>query len=140
MSRLHPYPKKESGIKKEPAGFTLIEVLVSAVILLVALLPTITAFSVGHTDLVYDGKMARAIALAEQNMEQIKTSAATTAGFTALAGNTATNGIFNVSRSVTNVGFGAAASDLRRVSVLVTWPESARPGRYEIVGFISKPY
>ena len=140
MLRLHPYPKKESVIKEEPAGFTIIEVLVSAVILLLALLPTITAFSVGHADLVYDGKMARAIALAEQNMEQLKTNAATPSGFAALASSTATSGIFSIARTVTSVGLGAATADLRRVTVLVTWPESARPGRYEIVGFISRPY
>jgi prepilin-type N-terminal cleavage/methylation domain-containing protein len=126
--------------RKHPSGFTLVEVLVSAVILLVALLPTITAFSVGHADLMYDGKMARAIGLAEQSMEQLKTDASTPAGFAALANGTATSGIFTIARTITNVGVGAATSDLRRVAVLVTWPETGRPGRYEIVGFISKPY
>ena len=140
MRRRLLFPQKGLVTKKKSAGFTLIEVLVSSAILTMTLLPTMTAFSVGHSSLMYDGRMARAIALAEQNMEQIKASATTPTGFAALTSNSTASGIFSISRTVASVGFGAAASDLRRVVVVVTWPENVRPGRYEIVGFISKPY
>ncbi len=115
-------------------GFTLVEVLVAAVILTVSLLFVFTAFLPGSQDVAYAGRVSQAAMRAQQQLEALKA-----APFPPGPG-TATSGLYTLNWTVTSVGFGPAPDALRKVTVTVTWPQAGRPGRYALVGFLSKPY
>jgi prepilin-type N-terminal cleavage/methylation domain-containing protein len=115
-------------------GFSLVELLVAATILAVGLLGILTAFPVSHRDIVYGGRVSQAVALAQQRMEQLK------AGNFPPANGNETSGLYTINWTVSSVGVGAAVNDLRKVTVNVTWTQSIRPGRYDLEGFVSKPY
>jgi prepilin-type N-terminal cleavage/methylation domain-containing protein len=115
-------------------GFTLVEVLVAAVVLTVGLLGVFTAFLPGSQDVAYAGRVSQAAMRAQQQLEALK------AGPFPPANGTATSGRYSLTWTVTSVGFGAAPDALRKVTITVTWPQAARPGRYDLVGFLSKPY
>jgi prepilin-type N-terminal cleavage/methylation domain-containing protein len=115
-------------------GFTLVEVLVSVLILAGAIVGLIGAFPVGYQDVVYGGRVSQAVALAQQELEALKQGP-----FPPTSG-TQTSGAYTLTWTVTSVGVGGAADDLRKVSLVVTWPQMTRPGRYDLAGFLSKPY
>ena len=121
-------------VNRSARGFTLVEVLVAVTILVVSLLAIMTAFPVGYRDIVYGGRVSQAVALAQQKLEELKAGT-----FPPVNGN-ATNGAYTITWTVTSVGFGSAVSDLQKVTVTVTWTQMVRPGRYDLVGFVSKPY
>jgi Tfp pilus assembly protein PilV len=123
-----------NGVNRKPSGFTLVEVLVAGTILAVSLLGIITAFPVAYRDIVYGGRVTQAVAQAQQKLEEVKA-----ANFPPANG-TQTNGLYTVTWTVNSVGFGASANDLRKVVVTVTWPQLIRTGRYDLEGFISRPY
>jgi prepilin-type N-terminal cleavage/methylation domain-containing protein len=60
---------------KNDRGFTLVELLVAATILLVAVLAIATMFPTGRGNVDDAGKRSRAIALARENLEVVKNSA-----------------------------------------------------------------
>lgn len=72
--------RKQRGIGSWPirparvlqAGFTLVEVLIAALILTVALLAIVTMIPVGASTVDYNAGMARGTALAQQRIEQLK--------------------------------------------------------------------
>jgi len=115
-------------------GFSVVEVMVSGTILVVSLLAMMTAFPVSYRDIVYGGRVSQAVALAQQKLEALK------AGPFPPAGGTETNGAHTLSWAVTGAGFGDTPGDLQRITVTVTWDQMTRPGRYDLVGFTSKPY
>ncbi len=115
-------------------GFTLVEVLVAACILVGAIVGLLGAFPVGYLDIAYDGRVSQAAALAQQQLEGLKQ------GPFPPGSGTQTRGAYTLTWTVTSVGFAGAASDLQQVSVVVTWPQRTRPGRYDLVGFFSQPY
>jgi prepilin-type N-terminal cleavage/methylation domain-containing protein len=121
-------------LRREGRGFTLVEVLVAATILAVCLLAIITAIPVGFRNIAYAGHVSKGVALAQQKLEELK------AGSFPPAGGNQTNAEFTISWSVTSVGFSSGPDDLRKVTVTVTWPQAVRPGRYDLVGFASKPF
>ncbi|MFB3818346.1 MAG: prepilin-type N-terminal cleavage/methylation domain-containing protein [Candidatus Methylomirabilales bacterium] len=116
------------------AGFTLIEVVVSAAILSVCLLGIISTFAASYRDVSFTGRSSRAVQLAQQRLEELKS------GPFPPADGAQTVDQYRVTWTVSSVGFGAAADDLRRISVRVVWPQQARPGSYDLVGFVSKPF
>jgi prepilin-type N-terminal cleavage/methylation domain-containing protein len=120
-------------LRREGRGFTLLEVLVAATILVVSLLAIATAYPLAYRDIVYGGRVSQAVALAQQKQEELK------AGAFPPAGGSQTSGEYTVSWSVTSVGFGGATDDLRKIAVTVTWPQATRTGRYDLDGFVSKP-
>jgi prepilin-type N-terminal cleavage/methylation domain-containing protein len=130
---LHPVTRRPQ-VLRPGQGFSIVEVLVAAVILCVSLLFIMTAFPVGYRDIGYGGHVSQAVALAQQKLETLK------AGAFPPAGGTETNGAYALTWAVTGVGFGGTPGDLQRVTVTVTWPERTRPGRYDLVGFTSKSY
>ena len=115
-------------------GFTLVEVLVAALILGVSLLFIFTAFLPGYQNVAYAGRVSQAVMLAQQKLEELK------AGPFPPGNGTATNGRYSLAWTVTSVGVGAAPDDLHKITVTVTWPQAGRPGRYDLVGFVSTPY
>jgi prepilin-type N-terminal cleavage/methylation domain-containing protein len=129
-----PSEIRAAPVRRKGRGFTLLELLVAATILAVSLLAIATAFPVGYRDVVYGGRVSQAVAMAQQKLEELK------AGSFPPVGGKQTNAEFTISWSVTSVGFGAATNDLRKIAVTVTWPQSTRTGRYELHGFVSKPY
>lgn len=117
-------------------GFTLIEVLASASILAIALLGVIGTFLVSYEGVTFGGRVSAAVQLAQQKLEELKAG-----GFPPTPTNgTQTTDRYTVAWTVSSVGFGAAADELRRISVTVTWPQRVRPGRYELVAFVSDPH
>lgn len=129
-------------VNRSARGFTLAEVLVAVTILAVSLLAIMTAFPVGYRDIVYGGRVSQAVALAQQKLEELK------AGTFPPAAGSATNGDYTINWGVASVGFGVSdhqvsdlqVSHLQKVTVTVTWTQMVRPGRYDLVGFVSKPY
>ncbi len=122
--------------KRKPgaAGFSLVEVLVAALILMVAIAGLLSAFPVGYRDIMYGGRVSQAVELAQQRLEALK------AGTFPPSSGTATSGSYTLTWTVTNVGFGASSGELVKVDVTVNWPQMNRPGSYDLAGFISKPY
>ncbi len=122
--------------KRKPGadGFSLVEVLVAALILMVAIAGLLSAFPVGYRDVMYGGRVSQAVELAQQKLEALK------AGSFPPAGGTETSGSYTLTWTVANVGFGASSGDLVKVDVAVTWPQMSRPGSYDLAAFISKPH
>ncbi len=115
-------------------GFTLVELLLAALLLVVAIVGLLTAVPVGYRDIVYGGRVSQAVELAQQKLEDLKD-----VPFPPTSG-TQTSGPYTLTWTVTGVGFGAAAADLQKVTVTVSWAQTTRPGRYDLAGFTSKPY
>jgi Tfp pilus assembly protein PilV len=108
--------------------------VVSATILSVCLLGVISTFAASYRDVSFTGRSSRAVQLAQQRLEELKSGAFPPAD------GTQTVDQYTVAWTVSSVGFGPAAGDLRRISVRVDWPQQVRPGRYDLVGFASKPF
>jgi len=123
-----------SSFSRRTRGFTLVEVLVAAAILVVGLLGILTAFPAAYQDIMYGGRVTQAVALAQQKLEEVK------AGGFPPTGGTQTSGTYTITWAVTSVGFGTVTGDLRKVTVTVTWSQRVRPGRYDLEGYIGKPY
>ena len=123
-----------SSAPRTDRGFTLVEVLVAALILGVSVLFLFTAFLPGYQNVAYAGRVSQAVMLAQQKVEELK------AGPFPPANGTATHGLYSLAWAVTGIGFAGAPDDLRKITVTVTWPQTGRPGRYDLVGFTSKPY
>lgn len=62
--------RKISG--RRAAGFTLIEIVIAASLLSVALLAIAGMFPMGYRDIHTSGDLTKAVALAQQKMEQLK--------------------------------------------------------------------
>ncbi len=131
MSR---WENREVVAQSREAGFSLVEVLAAACILAVAILGLLDVFSAGYFNIDYDGRVSQAVVLAQQELELLKQGP-----FPPTSG-TQTSGRYTLTWTVTSVGFGGAPDDLRKVSIMVTWPQRTRPGRYELAGYLSKPY
>ncbi len=131
MNRGDARPK---ATRPRVSGFTIVEVLVSVLILAGAILGLIGAFPAGYQDVVYGGRVSQAVALAQQKLEALKQ------GPFPPTNGTQTSGAYTLTWTVTSVGVGGATDDLRKVSLVVTWPQMTRPGRYDLAGFLSTPY
>jgi prepilin-type N-terminal cleavage/methylation domain-containing protein len=121
-------------MRQKGAGYTLVELLTAVAILSVSLLAILSAFPVAYEGIVYGGRVSQAVALAQQKLEGLE------AGTFPPAGGSQSSPPYTVTWTVTSVGYGSAAGDLRRVVVTVTWPQRVRDGRYDLVGFVSRPY
>ncbi len=115
-------------------GFTLVEILLAALVLGLAVVGLLTAFPVGYRDIAYAGRVSEAVELAQQKLEELKD------GPFPPTNGTAASGAYTLTWTVTSVGFGGAAGDLQKVNVTVSWAQTTRPGRYDLAGFISKSY
>lgn len=111
-----------------PAGFSLVDVMMGAVILVVALMGTIQAVTISSEMLATARRQTLAAAIADEELEALRLAGWSTvsglaAGPTAVAINSrfstdvaAAGATFSLSRSVSTV-----ATDLREVTFTVTW-------------------
>ena len=121
------------GTLRNDWGFTLIEVLVAAVILLVAIIAIATMFPTGRGNVDDAGKRSRALALAQENLEIVKNSAFPPVGGSCPAptpsGYTCS---MNVSLS------GTSPNRLATVTVTVGWKGAPRSGNVSLVTRIAE--
>ena len=108
---------------KNDRGFTLVELLVAATILLVAVLAIATMFPTGRGNVDDAGKRSRAIALARENLEVVKNSAFPPVTGGCLAP-TPSGYICSMNVSLS----GATPNRLATVTVTVGWKGAPRSG------------
>jgi len=129
------YNEKPSWHMKEALrrdhGFTLVELLVAAVILIAVILAIATMFPTGRGNVYDAGKRSRAVALAQENLEIVKNSAFPTTGGACPAppGHTCS---MNVSLS------GTSPDRLATVTVTVGWKGAPRSGNVSLVTRIAE--
>lgn len=100
-------------------GFTLIEVIIATFILVVALLGTISTTVIVIKSDSLGRMMTTATTLAKDKMESIKNSAATTAGYDAVAGGSDTQQtIYTRTWTVNN---NSPMTNMKTVTVTVSW-------------------
>ena len=114
-------------------GFTLLELLVAAIILVVAILAIATMFPTGRGNVDDAGKRSRAVALAQENLEMVKNSAfpPVTGGCPAPTPSGYTCSM-NVSLS------GTSPDQLATVTVTVGWKGAPRSGNVSLVTRIAE--
>ena len=127
-------------------GFSVVEALIAAALIGLALLAVSTLFPTGYSNITYGGRMTTAVAYAQQKIEYLKAIAAYTApgqGFNAInTTNCSTTPerladplvpTLTFTRTCTLIpDVGAApllvAAELKKVRVTVTWAAQNRPG------------
>jgi prepilin-type N-terminal cleavage/methylation domain-containing protein len=103
---------------KNRAGFSLVEVVITAAILGVVLLAIAGLFSTGYSNVGSSGRRTKAVAFAKQKLEQLRDSSfpPSTAGSPEILESIYT-------RSWT-VAVGGAAAQVATVTVAVSWPDA----------------
>ncbi len=115
-------------------GFTVIEVLVAAAILLVALLAILSIFPTSSTNVDEGGRISTSVALAQQTLEVVKN----TTTFPPTAGSCSTIYAVIVPTSYTcNVNV-ATVNGLATITVDTTWRNSQRFGTVSLVTRIAE--
>lgn len=105
-------------------GFTLIEVMVAAAILAVALLALVSAFPVGYVDVTTSGGQSKATAYAQQMLEQLKNQPFSPSA----AAQTDTPEVdYTRTWSITQEPGTNAPNRLARIQVTVSWNGGGRP-------------
>jgi len=114
-------------------GFTVVEVLIAAAVLLVGLLAVASMIPTGSTNVDQAGRMSSAVAVAQQSIEWVKNSA-----FPPTAGNCSGTvpASYTCSVGVTNTG--SSPNRLATVTVTVTWVNSQRSGNVSLVTRIAE--
>lgn len=119
-------------------GFTVVEVLVAAAILLVALLAILDVFPTSSTNVDEGGRISSAVALAQQTIEVIKS----TTTFPPTAGNCASVYGVSVPAYTCNVSVpaptGSSPNRLATITVTTTWRNSKRSGNVSLVTRIAE--
>jgi len=132
MERIKKFQDRRWAIEGQ-GGFTLVEVLVATILLLVAVLSIASLFPTGRTNVDVAARKSFALALAQQNLEVIKNSP-----FPPTAGGcpapTPTGYTCNVSVSLG----GAAPNRLANVAVTVGWKSLPRSGSVALQTRISE--
>jgi len=131
-------------------GFSVVEALIAAALIGLALLAVSTLFPTGYSNITYGGRTTTAVAYAQQKIEHLKAIAAYTApgqGFIAInTTNCSTTPepladplvpTLTFTRTCTltpNVGAPPVlvAAELKRVRVTVTWADQNRPGSVDM--------
>ncbi len=116
-------------------GFTLVELLVAATILIIAIISIASIFPTGRANVDDAGKRSRAVALAQENLEIMKNSAfPTTGGARACPAPTPSGYACSM-----NVNLSGSAPDrLATVTVTVEWKGSPRSGNVSLVTGIAE--
>lgn len=119
-------------------GFSLIEILIAAALISVAFLAIASMFPTGYTNIEYGGEASRAMALAQQKIEELRNTPSTS--FSSISSGSDNPSGYTRTWTVENVGFGSSSGDLKKVTVTVKWPQVIRKGEVTLVSFIAKPY
>ena len=109
-------------------GFTVVEVLIAAAILLVALLAVADMLPTSSTNVDEGGRISIAVALAQQTLEVVKNSA-----FPPAAGNCPGPVPTSFTCSLAVSLSGTAPNQLATIAVTTTWRNSQRSGNVSLV-------
>ena len=111
-------------------GFTVVEVLIAAAILVVALLAILDILPTGSTNVDEGGRISSAVALAQQTLEVVKNS-----GFPPVAGNCpgTVPTSFTCSLAVSVIEGVIPNNRLATITVTTTWRDSKRSGTVSLV-------
>ena len=116
-------------------GFTVVEVLIAAAILLVALLAVADMLPTSSTNVDEGGRISTAVALAQQTLEVVKNS-----GFPPVAGNCpgTVPTSFTCSLAVSVIEGAIPNNRLATITVTTTWRNSQRSGTVSLVTRIAE--
>ena len=115
-------------------GFTVVEVLIAAAILLVALLAVADMLPTSSTNVDEGGRISNAVALAQQTIEVVKNSA-----FPPVAGSCPGPVPTSFTCSLAVSLSGTAPNQLATITVTTTWRNSQRSGTVSLVTAITEP-
>lgn len=124
-------------------GFTLIEILITIFLLVVALvgLASVTVSVIKGNDL--SKMMTTATTLAKDKMEEIKNAAATQTGYDALAGGSETvETIYTRTWAIGAVGASAPDNDqtkMKKITVTITWSWNGQNHTVTLNTIVSRP-
>lgn len=119
MSSAYEQKSPREKALEQPAdsrGFTLVELLIGASLIAVALLAIASTFPTAYSDVEYGGRRTKAVALAQQKMEELRAGSfppSTTGSPETI------ESIYTRSWMVTVTG---SPSQVATVTVTVTWP------------------
>ena len=121
---------RSAGIQRSrnTHAFTVVEVLIAAAILLVALLAVAGTLPTGSTNVDEGGRISTAVALAQQTLEVVKNSA-----FPPAAGNCPGPVPTSFTCSLAVSLSGATPNRLATITVTTTWRNSQRSGTVRLV-------
>ena len=117
-------------------GFTVVEVLIAAAILVVALLAILDILPSGSTNVDEGGRISSAVALAQQTLEVVKNS-----GIPPVAGNCpgTVPTSFTCSLAVSVIEGVIPNNRLATITVTTTWRNSKRSGNVSLVTTLAEP-
>lgn len=117
-------------MKQSQAGFTLVEGLVAASIVIVGFLGVAQLFPTGYSNITYGGNQTLATNYAQQKIERLKALSfdSINSDNCSNVGEPLDNGFSRSCVLTTSVGAGSLLGDLKKVQVSVTWPGGFRPG------------
>ncbi len=120
-------------------AFTVVEVLVAAAILLVALLAVAGTLPTSSTNVDEGGRISKAVALAQQTLEAVKNSAfpPTSGSCSVYNANVPATYTCNVDVSVTGPT-GPISNRLATITVTVNWSNSQRSGNVRLVSALAE--
>ena len=114
-------------------GFTVVEVLIAAAILLVALLAVADMLPTSSTNVDEGGRISNAVALAQQTIEVVKNSA-----FPPVAGSCPGPVPTSFTCSLAVSLSGTAPNQLATITVTTTWRNSQRSGTVSLVARLAE--
>ena len=115
------------------AGFSLVEVLVTASLMAFVLLAFMASFMAGGGNVNQGGRVSRAVALAQQNIERVKNTT-----FPPSAGNCPGTMPAGITCTVSVSLSGTSPNRLANVTATVNWRSAQRSGNVSLVTLISE--
>lgn len=114
-------------MKRADAGFTMVELMVAILLIAIGILPVAMVQSRSTRDVVATGQSTRALSIAQDQMEVVRTS-----GFTTAKIDSGQVTGFSWKTNLTNV-----SATLKRADVTVSWTQRGVPQSLQISDLIS---
>lgn len=113
--------------KVDDRGFTLVEIMIALVVIAIGVMALSGVQTRSSNDVYETGRTSRALALAQQHLETIRS-----AGYTAAVSDSGTQDVFDWMARVDSTGV-----DLKRIDVTVTWPEQQQTRTVRLTTLLS---